>query len=117
LEEAKELISFGSADDLFRELGDYHQIFLNKRIINKIPLRVILKDTPRGQERKKLETQQLRQVKLLKTESDFNGLIFVWNNKIAMFSLKYDLMGIVINSEVLANTQKQMFNGLWNNLI
>ncbi len=116
LREAKELISFGSADDLFREMGDYHQTFLTKRVKNKIPLRVILRDTSKGRERKKLETQHLRQVKLLKGETEFNGLIFIWGNKIAMFSFKHDLIGIVISSDVLAETQRQMFNAIWGGI-
>ncbi|MFA5023886.1 MAG: helix-turn-helix domain-containing protein [Patescibacteria group bacterium] len=116
LKEAKELISFGSSDDLFREMGEYHQSFLKRRIEKKIPLRVILKDTPRSQARKDLEKQQLRQVKLLSPSSEFNGLIYVWENKIAMLSFKNDLIGIVVESKVLAETERELLNGLWNNL-
>jgi sugar-specific transcriptional regulator TrmB len=116
LKEAKELISFGSADDLFREIGEYQQIFVKKRVENKIPLRVILRDTPKARERKNLEIQQLRQVRLLSSASEFNGLIFIWNNKIAMFSFKSDLIGIVTESKVLAATERALFDGLWDKI-
>jgi len=116
LKEAKELISFGSADDLFREMGEYQQIFVKRRVENKIPLRVILRDTPKARERKNLEIQQLRQVRLLSTETDFNGLIFIWGNKIAMFSFKNDLVGVVIESKILAETERGLLNGLWDKI-
>jgi hypothetical protein len=117
LKEAKELISFGSADDLFRELDKYHQAFVKKRVENKIPLRVILQDTPKARERKNLEIQQLRQVRLLSTDTEINGLIFIWGNKISMFSFKNDLIGVIIESKILAQTERGLFNGLWNKLL
>ena len=115
LSEAKELECFGAIDDLLKETGDYHEKFVERRIKNKIPLRVILKDTKTARTRKLLGAQQLRKVKLMVDSSiDSQGLIFIWNYKIAMFSYVQDLIGVVVESKVLANTQKSFFDNLWN---
>jgi HTH-type transcriptional regulator, sugar sensing transcriptional regulator len=114
LSEAKELLCFGSVEDLFKEMPTYHQEFIEKRIKKKIPLRMILKETQKSQDRKKLAHKYLMQVKILPKNIDFFGMTFIWKNKIAMFSWRSDLVGVVTTNEVLSNTQKAMFESIWN---
>jgi len=113
LSEAKEIMAFSSADDLFSTL-DYFPEILKKRIKLKIPNRVILRDTQKGRERKKLGSKELRQVRLVPSTYDYHGMIMVWENKIAMYSFQKDMEALVIESEVLASTQKAMFEVIWD---
>ncbi|MCH7493032.1 helix-turn-helix domain-containing protein [Patescibacteria group bacterium] len=115
LAEAKELQAFGSADDLFRTLPDFHK-FVEKRKKKKIPVRVILRDSEKARERQQSGQKDLRVVRLISDQYQFHGLIYVWNNKIAQLSFQKDLVALVIESEVLADTQRAMFESLWDSV-
>ena len=115
LAEAKELISLGSAEDLFKVL-EYFPEFEKKRVERKIPVKVILIDSPKARERKLLGPQQLRQVRLIPETYSYHGQYNVWNNKIAMFSFGRNLSAVVIESQELAQMQKAAFNFMWDSL-
>lgn len=115
LTEATELLCFASADDLFATIDGFSD-FVQKRIQAKIPLKVILKDSAKAQERQRLGPQELRAVKLISGDYDYHGLIYIWKNKIAMFSFADDLSAILIESKELAQVQRNMFIALWDSL-
>ncbi|MFA6424279.1 MAG: helix-turn-helix domain-containing protein [Candidatus Magasanikbacteria bacterium] len=114
LKEADELCAFSVAEDLLNVLGDYHTEFLRKRIKNRIPLRIILRDSATARERQRLGPQQLRTVKLMSNKYEFHGLMYIWKNKFAMFSLANDFVAVVTESKELADIEKAKFNNLWN---
>jgi len=115
LDEATELLCFASAEDLFSTIEGFGD-FVKKRMQARIPLRVILRDSSKAQERKVLGPQELREVRLISEEYEYHGLIYVWKDKIAMFSFADDLSAIVIESKELAQVQREMFSALWVNL-
>ena len=53
-------------------------------------------------------------MKIVKTKILFNSLIWVWDNKIAMVTLKEDLMVVVLESKDLSNTFKAIFEMIWH---
>lgn len=113
LNEAKDIISFSSVDDLFSTLEEFAE-FVKKRVAKKIPVKVILRDSPKARERQKLGPQELRQVKIIPSSYEYHGMIFVWAHKVAMFSFTNDLTVLVIESEELAKVQRAMFDLIWN---
>ena len=113
LEEAKNLLTFGSAEDLFSTLESFPE-FVKKRLELKIPIKAILKDSAKVRERKFLGPQQLREVRLIPEHYDYHGLFYVWNDKIAMFSFGADLSALVIESKELAQVQRSLFQALWD---
>src|SRR3989344_6820455 len=115
LNEAERLISFGSPADLFATLEDFPE-FVKKRVELKIPVKVIMRDSPKARERKALAPQQLREVRLMSEDYEYHGLFYIWNDKIAMFSFGEDLSAIVIESKELTEMQKAAFNFMWDNL-
>ena len=116
LKEAKSLIAFGSSEDVLNELGDVHSHFLEERLKRKIAVKLILTDTESARERKNTGQEQLREVRLLPPEYSYHGLIYIWNNKIAMFSLTGKLLGMVIESKQLFQMQKTIFEFTWKSL-
>lgn len=116
LDEAKEVCGFGSADDVFKYMEDSYRDFLKNRVRKKIPIRLILNDTPVGRERQRLGLSQLRIVKLMPKLFDYHSIVYIWNNKIALFSLREALDVVVIEDKELANIQRAMFNSLWNRI-
>lgn len=113
LNEADAFISFGSIDDLFREMGDYWNEFVCRRVKLKIPARVILADSPLARERQRLGPKELRTVKIVIAERAFHGVMLIWKNKISMFSFIEDYVAVVIESLQLADMQRAMFEHLW----
>jgi sugar-specific transcriptional regulator TrmB len=113
LSEATQLIAFGSADDILTSLGKYYSEYIEQRIKNKIPVKVIVPDSKQARERRRLAPSQLRETRLVDPKYVHHGIVFIWNNKIAMFSLKNELVALVIESQELAETQKAMFNFMW----
>lgn len=113
LDEADIILSFGSAEDLFRELGDYFYEFVKRRIKKKIPVRVVLRDSKKARERKELGPKELRTVKIVLPTQKFQGQTILWKDKIAMFSFTNDFVAIVIESRELSDMQKAMFEYLW----
>ncbi len=116
LNEATELIAFGVSEDLLSLMGDYHKNFVATRIKKKIPLRIILRDSPTAHQRKQLGIHELRNVKIIPATHNYHGLTYVWKNKIAMFAFVGDLVAVVIESKELAEMQKAMMEYLWERL-
>jgi len=114
LEEATELIGFASSDDVLNELQKRHQYFLKERIERKIPLKLILIDSPLARERQKIGLSELRTVKIVPKDYQFHEATYVWNNKVAMLAFTNELISIVIESKQLADMQRAFFFNLWN---
>lgn len=115
LNEAKEISAFSSADDLFSTLESFPE-FVKKRLKQKIPAKVILRDSIKARERQKLGQQELREVRIIPADYDYHGMTFIWGKKIAMFSFEKDLVALVIESEELNKVQKAMFDIIWQGL-
>ncbi len=113
LAEADSVLCFGAPEDLFRELGDYFYKLVERRIKKKIPVRLLALDSARARERKERGPKELRTVKILPRDYEFHGNIWIWKNKIAMFSFTGDLVAVVIESRELADMQKALFENLW----
>ena len=113
LAEADSVLCFGAPEDLFRELGDYFYKLVERRIKKKIPVRLLALDSARARERQTKGPKELRVVKILPPNYQFHGNIWIWKNKIAMFSFAGDLVAVVIESKELADMQKAMFENLW----
>ncbi|MDO8594666.1 MAG: helix-turn-helix domain-containing protein [bacterium] len=116
LAEARELIGFGSVDDIYEALGDYFPKWTAQRIKQSIPIKLIMRDTPFARERQKLGPKQLREVRLMPESYECSSITFIWNSKIAMFSLKEGMIALVVESNELANIQRAMFLLSWNSL-
>jgi HTH-type transcriptional regulator, sugar sensing transcriptional regulator len=117
MNEAKEILTFGSADNFFEKLGDVWPKYLKKRLAKKIYARTIFGDTPKARERQRLGQEQLRSVRILpELNNEVAGIFVLWNDKIAMFSFKKEMVGLVIESAILAKTFKVIFEALWNRL-
>lgn len=116
LEDGKEFVSFGSIDHLFSTMGDYHLEFVKRRIKKGIPVRVIGQDTPKGRERQELGPKELRSIKLLPKDYNYQGNTFVFGNKIAYISFVKDYVVVIIDSKELADIQRAMFEYLWDSI-
>lgn len=119
LTEASELLSFGSVDHLFIELGDFYygpDGFVARRVRKKIPVKALVADSPKARERQRLGPQELREVRLIPPTYPCQGMTFIWKNKITLFSFTTDYTAIVIEDRELANVQRALYLNLWDKL-
>lgn len=116
LREAKEVLSFNSPRDVYGELNNFLNRFVQKRVKKKIPIKIICWDSALARERQKLGPKQLRQMKIIPPKYLFHGSVLVWKNKIAMFALKDDFEAVIIESPGLAAIQKALFHFMWDSL-
>lgn len=116
LDEAKEVSSFSSADDLFTTMGEYWPKYVTGRVKKKIPVRAIARDTVKARERKRIGPSELREVRLMPASYEHKGMTMIWGNKIALFSFNKELMALVIESEEMNRMQKAQFNFIWDTL-
>lgn len=117
LDEARELISISSTEDLSSVLGEYFEKFIKKRVQKKIMSRVIMRNSPEAQYRLKTGPEELREVRLLPQEFIYHSVVFIWNSKVAIFSPKQEEnFVLIIESEEIAQYHRAMFEFMWQTL-
>jgi len=112
----RELLNFSWADDVFKILPDIFPSFVERRIKQKIPVKVITYDTEFSRKRQQRGGQDLREMRLMPKGQEFHAMLSVWNRKIALFSLEKDQAVFVIESKELSRMQRTIFFSLWNTL-
>ena len=116
LSEVKILKSFGSADDVYEILGKTFKDFSQNRARKGAQAKVILKKSELAEQRRETGLKELREVRILPPQFNPNGIIFIWENKVAMFALKDEFITLVIESSELSKLQETMFDIIWGNL-
>ena len=114
----REIWSYASADYLKIGFGqDFLDRYWKRRTELKIPTRGII---PGTEEARKIFTDEknrseLRQVKFVDAGKQFTNEIDIYSNKISIISLdSKNLYGVIIKSENIANTQRSIYELLWD---
>ena len=116
LEDKKEMLGFGTADDLLRAMGDYHLKFVERRIKKNISVRVLLRKSDKAEQRQESGVKELRTVKVIPDKFKYHGTVLVFGNKIAYFSFIKEYVSVVIESKELADIQRAMFEYMWETI-
>lgn len=116
IKETHEILGFSSFEDLFSHLGDWWSEFIRMRVKNAVRIKIIMSDSKIARERKRLGPEQLREVRLAPPNYKHHSVCLIWNNKIAMFAYKEELISLVIESPVLSESHKAMFYMVWDTL-
>lgn len=90
-----------------------HISFIDERIKKEISARVLAVDNPEGKILVKLDSKCLRQTKLLPKNTIFSAETYIYDNKIAILDYKKDIIGIIIESELITNSQRALFELSW----
>jgi sugar-specific transcriptional regulator TrmB len=114
LKRGEEMLAYSSAAMIHQYLSDeWVREYLANRVKCKIYQRAIAEDSLTAQEHQKNDKCENRQTILVPKEKfPFSNEINIFGNKIAIVSYK-DLMGVVIESVDVANTQKAIFELAW----
>lgn len=114
LQEATDMISVNSLDDIYKKLSDYFPRFSQERAKKRIPLRIICRDSKTARQRQESGPRELRQVKIKETAIPFHSALISWKNKLVLITLRDDLMIVIIESEDITQLFRAMFEWLWN---
>ena len=105
--------SIGSHKDL-RKAADGKITFTSRRVEKKIFSKCL---RPQNDAFKKgwLETQQqeLREVRLLPPGISVPGMIFIYDNKVAIITPEEEGLGFIITSKTFSESLKNIFDALW----
>lgn len=111
---AKETIrAYASLDELTTLLPTYFPQYYKRRCQKGLFVKAIYPATPQSLEHKKHDHEELRESRLIPKEFDFHLDILIYDDKVAITSLK-EKFGVVINSKDMAEAQKKIFDIIWN---
>jgi len=112
-----EMLAIGNAEAVERSIEDFQNWYIKRRAEIGIPMRAIIPATPEGLKVATRDDKELRETRLLAPD-DFTEPVEVniYGNKVSAVSfVENELIGVIIESEVLANVHRQMFELLWRN--
>ena len=104
--------SIGTVRDL-RKVEGGHITFTKRRVAKKIfskCLRPKNDDFDKGWIEN--QTQELREVRLLPTDCEVRGMIFLFDNKMTVITPEEEGVGFIIESKSLSKTMKTIFDAL-----
>lgn len=93
-----------------------HNKFIADRVRKKIPIRVLAVKNDRGMDLLKNSQEQLREVIHLPEGVSFSAETYIYDNKIAVLDYKKDVIGVIIESESIANSHRAIFEMNFNSL-
>lgn len=106
-------MAYSSAESIHEYLQDYVPQYLQRRARKGISQRAIAEDSDEAREHQKMDREELRQTRLVDKERfPFKNEINIFGNKIMIASYR-DLMGVIIESKEIADTQRAIFELAW----
>lgn len=90
-----------------------HINFIEERVKKGIPARVLAVGNLEGRKLKDIDSQNLRQTRILPAKTNFSAESYIYDNKIAILDYKKDIIGIIIESEPIAKSYKEKFELVW----
>ncbi len=96
---------------VFSELE--HNDFIDKRISNKIKIRVLVVDNLKGKALQSKDGNFLRETKVLPKSVVFTSETYIYGKKVAILDYKKDIFGIIVESTQIADFQRAIFEMAW----
>ncbi len=113
LTSSEEILAYASDQANQDAVAWYFPKYYKRRAEKGIPIRALFPDTPKDRERHSLDKEELRQSRLLPKEvMNFTPEINFFDNKIMIADWE-EKLGVIIESEAIANVFKQSFELAW----
>ena len=113
LKRGEETLAYSTAKLVHLFLEDWIQGYVKKRVAKGITQRAIVEDSPEARYHWQNDKEELRETVIVPREAfPFSNEINIFRNKLFIISYK-ELLGVVIESEEIARTQKAIFELAW----
>lgn len=109
----KDILVYGSTKKQLSLLNFYFPNYIKRRVKASIKIKILTERSKETEEQKKRDKEELRETRFFPQGTDLPTAINIYDNKIAILSLEKEILGIIIESENIANTQRMIFNLLW----
>jgi len=108
------ILNYTNSLEVRRYWPNYDEEYIQLRAKKKIFLKCIAPNDPSGQEVKQSDPNFSRETRLLSAEEfRFTNEINIYDNKVAITSFHNELIGILIESKEIADTQRDIFRMAW----
>ncbi|OQB06669.1 MAG: hypothetical protein BWY19_00017 [bacterium ADurb.Bin212] len=108
-----ETLAYSSAESIHDYLKEYVPQYLKRRVRKGISQRAIAENSEEAREHQKMDAEESRQTRLVdRNKFPFKNEINIFGNKIMIASYR-DLMGVIIESKEIADTQRAIFELAW----
>lgn len=109
-----EILNFSNSHEIRADWPNYDQDYVEKRRSKKIFLRGICPLDEEGRAVHADDKKYYREIKLIpKNIFPFTNEINIYDDKVAITSFKDELIGMIIESAEIANSQRAVFNICW----
>ncbi len=108
----QEVYYFGSYSLSVKILEHQPEHFGTIRMDRKIPAKIVIDpyDEPRFHDK---EYKKITEMRFLESLKDFPCMIFIYGEKIALYTVKGDLVGVIIKNKEIALAMKMIFDIYW----
>lgn len=111
--EKQQTYYFGSYSKSLEILKHLPEHSANIRLINKIPAKIIIENFEEPRFREK-DYKKITELRFLKSLKDFPCMIFIFGERVALYTLEGDLVGIIIKNKEVSQAIKIIFEMYWN---
>lgn len=109
-----EILNYANSKEIRDHWTNYDKEYVEKRAGKKIFLRGIAPMDQYGEKVHKEDKKYYRDIRLVPAKKfDFGNEINIYDDKVAIISFKEDLIGMIIESHEIANTQRAIFKMAW----
>ncbi|MEK7545400.1 MAG: helix-turn-helix domain-containing protein [Patescibacteria group bacterium] len=109
-----EILNYANSQEIRSFWPEYDKEYVEKRAKKKIYLRGIAPSDEWGQHVQEESRKYFREIRLIPKEKyNFTNEINIYENKIAICSFGNELIGMIIESSEIANTQRAIFLMAW----
>lgn len=109
-----EILNYANTEEIRKNWPNYDSEYVAKRAKKQIFLKGIAPHDKAGEILKKEDEKYYRNIKLVPAnEFDFTNEINIYDDKVAIISFKDELIGMIIESHEIANSQRTIFNMCW----
>lgn len=115
-EKGSEILAYASVESLNEYLPKYTDRYIRWRAKKGISARGFIIDTPQGRKHYEKYKNCLLKAKFIEPSIPFATEVNIYNNKVALISYGKELIGTIIESKEIYNTQKAIFELLWQNI-
>lgn len=109
----QEILVYCSTRKQLQLLRFYFPNYIKRRVKEKIKIKVITEKSKESLEIHKKDKEELREMKFLPEGFEFPTSTNIYGNKVAILSLEKEPVGVIIDNEDIAKTQRIVFNLLW----
>lgn len=114
LSSKSEILNYSNSHEIRKQWPTYDQDYVAKRAEKQIHLRGISPKDKAGETVQSHDQEFFREMRLIPSDQfDFTNEINIYDDKVAIISFKDELIGMIIESIEIANSQRAIFNMCW----